>query len=160
MTRARSISTALVVLALASASGSCAYSREGWGRGRFLVVHEAANLQVRRSTIRVDATTGDLVMNWIGARAPAAQPLVAGLSVTVFEDRDGDRAPDPEEIRATRHADGPAEKLLFSDVRVEAESWRVPPGTTNRTPRLSMAIETRTVAGERRVDFVPFASDP
>jgi hypothetical protein len=147
------------VALVAMMSFGCAASREGWGRGRFLVVHEAANLQVRRSTIRVDPPNGDLVMNWIGTRAPTGQSPVAEMNVIVFEDRNANLVAEPDEIRVSRHADGPAEKLLFSDVRVEHAV--VPPlssGTTGKAP-LTMRVEARAVDGSVHESLHAFAPD-
>jgi hypothetical protein len=107
----------LLVLACAA---SCAVSREGWGKGRFLVVVESVELQVRRSTIRIDETTGDLVLNWIGARTPAGQPPLAEFTVTLFDDMNGDHVPQSIEVSLHRASSERSEKILFSDVRVPA----------------------------------------
>jgi len=155
-TRFRFVAALVVVSSIATTLG-CAYSREGWGRGRFLVVHESPNLQVRRSTIRHDGPNHDLVMNWIGARAPSGRPAIARLSVVVFDDRNENHVPDAGEIRVARHADGPGEKLLFSDVRVETVA------TLERDPphaRLTMRVEARTVDGSTHASDMPFVPDP
>lgn len=133
-----------------AAVASCAYSREGWGHGRYFVVSEAATLQVRRSSVRVEDTTGDLVMNWIGARAPTGSPPIASLTVTVFEDLDGDLVPDPAEIRAQREAHESGTKILFSDVRVTALAAR---------STLRARVETRTASGESKASMFTFEPD-
>lgn len=142
---------ARVCLALALAStASCAFSREGWGRGRYVVVSESSTLQVRRSTVRIETVTGDLVMNWIGARAPAGSPLIANMIVTVFEDLDGDRAPGADEIRSRRECGETSSKLLFSDVRVPAAS--IGPG-------LRASVQVRTAEGALEALEFPFQPD-
>ncbi|MBL8858122.1 MAG: hypothetical protein JNL28_06455 [Planctomycetes bacterium] len=112
--------TALVILCASLAA--CSVSREGWGRGRFIVVVESIPLQVRRSTIRVEDTNGELVMNWIGARAPVGEPLLSGFSVTLFDDANGDNVPQSNEVLSYRSNVERSEKILFSDIRAPADS--------------------------------------
>jgi hypothetical protein len=117
------LASSLVILA------SCATSRAGWGKGRYVVVVESAVLQVRRSTIRAEDATGDFVMNWIGARTPAGQASLSDFSVTLFDDRNGDHVPQSNEVLSHRTSNERTEKVLFSDVRVPSnkvsDSWNV-----------------------------------
>lgn len=108
------VSVALIVLT------ACGVDRTGWGRGRLVVVREGPALQVRRSTIRVEEPTKDVVMSWIGVRMPrGAKPLAEAL-VTVFDDRDGDGNPQPTEVLLQRTCQAQTDKILFSDVRLHA----------------------------------------
>jgi len=119
----------IVIVLLCALLSACSASRIGWGKGRFIVVVESASLQVRRSTIRVEDPPGDLVMNWIGARTPNGEPLLAGFSVTLFDDRNSDRVPQANEILSHRSNVERSEKILFSDIRVpaadSARDWKI-----------------------------------
>jgi len=107
---------ALIGLAAAALLCSCSASRVGWGKGRFAVVRESPTLQVRRGPIRAEGD--DVVLKWIGARTPPGQPLLAELTVTVFDDRDGDSRVGPGEMRIHRTLREPTTKILFSDLRL------------------------------------------
>lgn len=137
---------ALVVVVAAS----CAVSREGWGKGRFLVVVESVALQVRRSTIRVDEPTGDLVMNWIGARTPTGQPPLAEFTVTLFDDANGDHVPQSIEVGLHRASSERSEKVLFSDVRVPAAKAG---GAWN------LLVSARTAGGNSASNVFTFSED-
>jgi hypothetical protein len=131
-------------------AASCAVSREGWGRGRFLVVAESIQLQVRRSTIRVDEVTGDLIMNWIGARTPSGQPPLAEFSVTLFEDVNGDHVPQFNEVSSHRTSTEQSEKILFSDVRVP---------TARASAAWSVLVSARTTGGTSSSNVFAFRDD-
>lgn len=147
--------TLLVCIALVAASTtSCLSGREGWGRGRSIEVVAGGRVQVRRSTIRVEDGSGDLVMNWIGARVPEGGAPLASLSLVVFEDFDADGAADPDEVRCTREASGPAAKLIFSDVRVPAGKWE-----PSRAARLTLVVHARASDGARQDARLPFMPD-
>jgi hypothetical protein len=137
---------ALVIATLAA----CAVSREGWGKGRFQVVVESTTLQVRRSTIRVDDMTGDLVMNWIGARAPTGHPLLAEFTVTLFDDVNGDHVPQSNEVRSHRSSTERSEKILFSDVRVPAEKAKA---------AWNLLVSARTIGGDSASNVFVFRAD-
>jgi hypothetical protein len=139
----------LCVLGGALVLESCV-SRAGWGRGRLVVVHESQSLQVRRSSIRVDEGSGDLVMNWIGARAPDGQPLLTGFTVTGFDDRDGNGAVGLDELRFQRTSQDTTPKVLFSDLRLLADV---------RATKPIVLVETRTAGGEVRTDVFAFVPD-
>jgi hypothetical protein len=64
----------------------------------------------------VDRATGELVVNWIGARAVDGELLACSL--VVFDDKDGDRRPDAGEILSARESLQRSKKILFDDVRV------------------------------------------
>jgi hypothetical protein len=129
---------------------SCTASRAGWGKGRFVVVHESPSLQVRRSTIRADETTRDVVLNWIGARAPDGQPQLAELTITVYDDVNKDARVQPGEVRFQRRASETSTKILFSDVRL-------PCGDPFASP--TVLVESRTAGGETRSDSFAFRPD-
>ncbi|MDZ4774591.1 MAG: hypothetical protein SGI72_15800 [Planctomycetota bacterium] len=144
------IRTAVLVLICGGALAACAVSRAGWGRGKFVVVVESIALQVRRSTIRVEDVTGDLVMNWIGARAPSGQPALAEFSVTLFDDRNGDHVPQSIEVSSQRVSSERADKILFSDIRVPADkssaTWNV-------------LVSARTAGGNSTSNVFAFVED-
>jgi hypothetical protein len=96
---------------------SCAVSRDGWGGGKFVVVKELAHLQVRRSPIRVDPRTNGLVLSWIGVRAVEGAPDILECSFTVFDDRNGDRIPQADEIVRQRSNSERARKVMFDELR-------------------------------------------
>ena len=131
-------------------AASCAASREGWGRGRFLVIAESDSLQVRRSTIRVDEATGDLIMNWIGARTPSGQLPLAEFTVTLFEDVNGDHVPQSNEVNSNRASSEQSEKIIFSDVRV-------PAAKANGT--WSVLVSARTTGGSSSSNVFAFRED-
>lgn len=146
-----SVSSRACCALLCIAFAACAYSRDGWGRGRFIVVSESSTLQVRRSTMRIEAETGDLVMNWIGARVPSGSPDLTEFAVTVFDDLDGDGEPAASEIRARRDSSEASSKLLFSDVRV-------PKNAVNQN--LRVLVQARTSAGRVTSNAFVFEPDP
>jgi hypothetical protein len=147
-TYSRLASTGMVALAITLAA--CAVSRAGWGKGRFIVVHESASLQVRRSTIRVDEPTGDIVLNWIGARTPEGQPMLAELTVTVFDDRDRDGRIGAGEMVFQRTLSETTAKILFSDLRTPRDEPR---------ENATVLVEARTAGGETRADSFAFRPD-
>jgi len=120
------------------------------GKGRFVVVHEAASLQVRRSTIRVDEPTGDIVLNWIGARTPEGQPQLAELTVTLFDDRDHNERVGADEVVMQRTLAETTGKILFSDLRLARATAAVNP---------TVRVEARTVDGDTRTDSFAFKPD-
>jgi hypothetical protein len=145
----RAFVTAGVVALVVLASG-CAVSRAGWGKGRFIVVHESASLQVRRSTIRVDEPTRDIVLNWIGARTPEGQPMLAELTVTVFDDRDRDGRIGAGEMIFQRTLRETTGKILFSDLRTPRDDPH---------ENATVLVEARTAGGETRADSFAFRPD-
>lgn len=146
----RVLLSTITLFAASTALTSCAASREGWGKGRFLVVVESLTLQVRRSTIRVEDTTNDLVMNWIGARSPAGQPPLAEFSVTLFDDRNGDHVPQSIEVRSQRSSTDASAKVLFSDIRVPLDK---------SSATWSVLVSARTAGGNSTSNVFAFAED-
>lgn len=144
------ILAAAAVFLVAVLLASCAASREGWGRGRFVVIHESPDLQVRRSTIRLDDPSGDHVMNWIGARAPDGQPSLMELTVTVFDDRNGDARLQPDEVRFQRSVREKTSKILISDLRIQRPGAAAHP---------TVVVEARTLDGATRTDTFAFQPD-
>lgn len=128
--RARNIALAgLLVLA------SCNADRFGWARrGSWWRLEETPTIQVRRGTQYIDRATGELVVNWVGARAVEGEIL--SCSLVVFDDKDGDRRIDPGEVLASRESLARTKKILFDDVRV-----RPTPGA-----KLRARLELRTGA--------------
>jgi hypothetical protein len=116
----------LAILLFALALGpSCASERAGWGsRGKYWVLYESPSLQVRRGAQRVDPRTGEIVIAWVGARAPEGQPALVDCELTVFDDQDADGVPDPAEIRSVRASGERSRKLLFGDVRARLAGAR------------------------------------
>lgn len=140
----------LALACVALVFASCAASREGWGRGKFLVIVESKSLQVRRSTIRIDETTNDVVMNWIGARTPTGQPPLSEFSVILFEDVNGDHVPQSNEISSHRASSEPSEKIILSDVRVPA---------AKASGAWSVLVSARTAGGSSASDVFAFRED-
>jgi hypothetical protein len=98
---------------------ACAGARAGWAsRGRYEVLHESPSLQIRRGSQKLDPTTGELVISWVGARAPETEPELVACELSLFDDRDGDDAPDAGEILSLRENREKSRKVLFADVRV------------------------------------------
>jgi hypothetical protein len=127
---------------------ACSGDRAGWApRGSYYRLHESPSIQVRRGSQYVDPATGDLVVHWVGARAPEGQPEILGCGLVVFDDRDGDRRPDPGEALCGRESLAHSRKVLFDDVRV-----RPPSGS-----RLRVRLDVRTEAETSGVvwDLVP-----
>lgn len=115
----------LVGLALAlTGLHGCASSREGWGRGRSVVLLEEPFLQLRRAPQAVDPKTGDVVLAWVGARTPETEPRIVRCELTLFVDVNGNAAPDPDEILAHRASRENAVKIMFDDIRVLAADAR------------------------------------
>jgi hypothetical protein len=138
--------TLFALLALAS----CGVDRTGWGRGKLVVVREGPALQVRRSTIHVEEQTGDVVMNWVGVRMPPDAKPLAELTVTVFDDRDGDASPQPGEVLVQRASSEPSDKILFSDLRVHASEMK---------PSVMVLVQVRRQDGHVLVERFPFVPD-
>jgi hypothetical protein len=102
---------------------ACAGQRSGWAsRGRYEVLFESPSVQIRRGPQRIDPETGEIVIQWIGARAPDGQPALVASELALFDDRDEDDVPDPGEAVSLRESREEVRKILFSDVRVRAGS--------------------------------------
>jgi hypothetical protein len=136
-----------LVLALALAAG-CSSSRAGWAsRGRYEVLHESPSLQVRRGSQKIDPLSGELVVAWIGARAPEGFPPLVSCELTLFHDDDGDGVPDASEVFAQRESRETSPKVLFADVR--AGKPRTPPALARvvaSTARERCVVSWRLVA--------------
>lgn len=141
----RSMTAAALLLA-----ASCGVDRTGWGRGKLVVVREGPALQVRRSTIRVEEETDDVVMSWIGIRMPPGAKPLAELQVSVFDDRNGDGAPQPEEIQVHRACSAATDKIVFSDLRLRAGE---------ATPTSKVHVQVRRRDGHVLVERFPFQPD-
>ena len=138
-----SLRIGFVVLALLLVlTASCSASRAGWGKGAWRELHEAGDLQVRRSLVRVDAATGELVLAWIGARVPeGVAGELDGCELVVYRDEDRDRVVDANEVVFARSSVQSGRKSQFDDVRVR------PYGAL---AEYVVQIEVRTHAGPRR----------
>ncbi len=131
-------------------TASCGVDRTGWGHGKLVVVREGPALQVRRSTIRVEEETGDIVMNWVGVRMPpGAKPLAEAL-VTVFDDGDGDGVAQASEILIQRTCREPTDKIVFSDVRLPA---------SDVGPTVSVLVQVRRKDSRVIQELFPFRPD-
>ncbi len=137
----------LVVMVIAA---SCGADRTGWGRGKLVVVREGPALQVRRSTIHVEPATGDTVMSWIGIRMPPGAKPLAELQVSVFDDRDYDGTPQPDEVLIQRSCSEATDKIVFSDLRLRADE-------TTRTTRV--LVQVRRQDGHVLAERFPFRPD-
>ncbi len=136
----------IAVLALAS----CGVDRTGWGRGKLVVVREGPALQVRRSTIRVEEATGDVVMSWIGVRMPPGAKPLAEVQVSLFDDRDGDGHPQPAEVLVQRSCSESTDKILFSELRLRASEMK---------PSLMVLVQVRRQDEHVLVERFPFRPD-
>jgi len=120
-------------LAALSIVASCSADRAGWARrGSYWKLEETPTIQVRRGTQYVDRATGELVVNWVGARAVEGELLSCWL--VLFDDKNGDRKVGPGEVFTARESLERTKKILFDDVRV-----RPPPGS-----RLRARLELHT----------------
>ena len=145
----RSASRAALALVAAACAG-CLADRVGWGsRGRYWEIVAAPTVQVRRGPQILDARTGELSITWVGARAPEGSPPILRCDLLVFDDRDGDGAPEPAEILAHRESLESTRKILFAEVRIPAS-----PGAR----RLRARIEVETERERRSATWTP-ASD-
>jgi len=107
----------LAVLAL-SLLPACS-ARAGWGKGAYRELRDGNDLEIRRGLVHLDATTGEFVLPWIGARVPEnVGGEFLGCRLSVFRDEDGDERQDPGEVVYERESRDRAIKYLFSDVRV------------------------------------------
>ena len=126
---------------------SCSSDRAGWARrGSYWKLEDTPTIQVRRGTQYVDRATGELVVNWVGARAVEGELLACSL--VVFDDRDDDRRIDPGETLAARESLERTRKVLFDDVRVRPTAGA----------RLRARLELRT-GGETSVVVWDLAPD-
>lgn len=117
MIRAAILAASLTLLA------SCSADRVGWGRrGRFWRLQETPTLQVRRGPQILDAATGDLVITWLGVRAPEGEPPVLACELVVFEDRNRNGEAEPAEILCVRESLERTTKVLFDHVRFHREA--------------------------------------
>lgn len=116
----------LAPLLLLAILPACSGTRSGWAsRGRYEVLYESPSMQIRRGSQRIDPETGELVISWVGARAPEAQPALVACELSIFVDHDEDGSPDAGELLALRETRESTSKVLFADVRV-------PPGPSDR----------------------------
>lgn len=134
----------LLLLAILPA---CSGARSGWAsRGRYEVLYESPSVQIRRGGQKLDPETGELVISWVGARAPETGPELVACELTLFDDRDADGAPDADELLSLRETRESTRKVLFADVRVRAEpSNRLRARITASTAR-ERCVATWTVA--------------
>jgi hypothetical protein len=140
----------VVIVVLMMIASSCGADRTGWGRGKLVVVREGPALQVRRSTIHVDEATGDTVMSWIGIRLPPGSKPLAELQVSVFDDRDHDGTPQPDEVMIHRSCSEATDKIVFSDLRLPAKETK---------PTTSVLVQVRRQDGHVLVERFPFQPD-
>jgi hypothetical protein len=111
----------LILAASLALFASCSTDRVGWGhRGRFWKLDETPELQVRRGPQILDPKSGELTITWLGVRAPEGQPRLLACELTVFDDRNQNGTPEPDEVVCVRESSQPTAKLLFDDVRVRA----------------------------------------
>ena len=136
--------TALFAIGVAIAA-SCSTERVGWARrGKYWVLDQTPDLEVRRGAQVADSATGEISIAWVGVRAPEGRPQLLACELTVFEDRNGNRIPDAGEALRTRETGNVTSKVLFGDVRA-----RVPAGVP-----LCAQIVAHTESGSRTVTWL------
>ena len=132
---------ALLLLALAPLHSVCAGSREGWGRGNYVVLLDEDDVQMRRSKQHIDPKTGELWINWIGVRMKQPGERVIDCTLTAFVDQNLDGRPDAGEIRARRANRQGGAKVLFDEFRL--------PDSPRSAP-LRFELEATTTSGTKR----------
>lgn len=143
--------TALLLGLFAIALSSCVSSRAGWGRGRYVVLTEKDDLQIRRSRIELDPDTRDLRLNWVGARIPeGVEGQILEARLFLFDDRNGDQKLSPGELLFERSTRERVVKVLFDDVRVKASK-----SGTEILARIEVRTDRRMRASEWEMQVDP-----
>lgn len=107
-----------LLLALALVAAGCRTSSPGWGRGRYRVLQDLDDLEMRAGSTEVEPGGTHALLSWAGARATVGSPAILEFQLILFDDRDGDGAIDPGEALASRTSLERTTKVLVSAVRV------------------------------------------
>jgi hypothetical protein len=114
--RAR-LGPAWLLLPLLALQG-CRTSREGWGRGSYRVLYESDALQIRTGKAYVEPDGREVLLRWVGARRLPGAPEIEELQLLVFDDRNEDGVPDPDEVLRSTTVRERTDKVLVPAVRV------------------------------------------
>jgi len=121
--------------ALAMFVAACASDSTSWSRGPSIELKTYTSVEFRRGPMRVDPSTGDLTIAWAGARAPEGYPRILECHLYVFDDVNGNGAPDPGEVLQERSSRDTCRKVMFDDIRL-------PPAATHGTLMAQIALHT------------------
>ncbi|MFN0007640.1 MAG: hypothetical protein ACKVXR_07010 [Planctomycetota bacterium] len=137
----------LLPLLLLAILPACTGARAGWAsRGRYEVLYESPSVQIRRGSQKLDPATDEMVISWVGARAPEGQAELVACELSIFVDRDEDGAPGAGEILSLRETRETTRKVLYAEVRVRSvPSDRLRARLTASTAR-ERCVATWTVA--------------
>lgn len=137
-----------MLLPIAVLAAGCSSTHEGWGRGDATEIHESPTLQIRRSAHKIDPQSGDLLIAWVGVRAPAGAPDIESGELTLYEDRNGNKFPDAGEAFDVRSSHQSCRKVLFDTLRVASESLQ-------GRPRAWITVHTKHESYEHGWRLVP-----
>lgn len=96
---------------------ACSSTHRNWGRRGSISLYISENVEVRCAKPLIDAERKTIRIAWVGARTPDERPKIDSLSLVLFDDRDGDRQPDPEEILDDAESVEPARSVIFGALR-------------------------------------------
>jgi hypothetical protein len=107
-------------LAFATAIGvsACSSDSTSWARGDHHEIKTYTSVEFRRGPMNIDPRTGELSIAWAGARAPEGYPRILECHLYVFDDKNGNGAPDPGEVLQERSSRELCRKVMFDDIRV------------------------------------------
>ena len=138
---------ALLLLAILA---GCTGHRAGWpSRGRYEVLYESPSVQIRRSGQKLDPATGEVVLAWVGVRAPEGHPGLVTCELVIFDDRDRDDVPDLDEVLSRReNREAWTRKIVYGDVRASvAGTERLRARVVANTPK-ERCVATWAVAAD------------
>jgi hypothetical protein len=127
-------------LATVLACSSCSTDSTRWGRGEYHELKTYSGIEFRRGPMKIDPTTGELTIAWVGARAPEGSPRIVECHLFVFDDK-----PDPGEILQERSSHELCRKIIFGEIHVHL---------ADATGTLLGEIEVETEGRHRAVSWI------
>jgi hypothetical protein len=116
---------------------ACSTDSTRWGRGKYEELKTYTSVEFRRGPTEVDPRTGELSIEWVGARAPEGYPRILDCHLIVFDDKNGNGEPDPGEILQERSSREVCRKVIFGDIHVL-------PSPASRTLMAKIELNTET----------------
>lgn len=92
---------------------ACASTHPSFGKGKSVALHVSETVELRCARPIIDAARKTVSIAWVAARAPEDRPRIEHMELTVFDDRNGDRRPDPGEILESRTSAAPSHYIVF-----------------------------------------------
>lgn len=105
------------MLGIAATLAACSSTHRNWGRRGSISLYISENVEVRCAKPVIDIERKTIRIAWVGARTPEERPRIESLSLVFFDDRDGDRQPDPDEVLDDAESVEPTRSVIFGALR-------------------------------------------